>query len=232
MHPSLITIGLCCIRFYTILELKIQRWWDYLVTNNEFARRFRQSTIMLRFRIRQATRRYKVEPPYPYWSISCTNDTFNELVVPSSDTFTKLVSMFEQTSYQEKDDYLLISSDDHFIQSRIFESSRVNYAITTEKVKNPFLSVEYSHPDMEHRIALELDPRFLTLNNEILSNTFVRRCLAYQSDKYVFDERYMLHILDSKIRMFTMSVDEHILLCRTHPIYLKLSRRELSRKNA
>jgi hypothetical protein len=228
MHPSLIVIGLFCIRFYTIVELKLQRWWDYLVANHECVRRFRQSVIMMRFRMRQATRNYKVEPPYPYWSISCANDTFNELVVPSNDNFAKLVSMVEQTSYRERNDYLLISSDDCVMQSRIFESSRANYAILMEKVRNPFLSIEYSHPDMEHRIVLELDPRFLTLNNEILSNTFVRRCLAYQSDEYVFDRRYVLHIMDSKIRTFTMEFDEHVVLCRTPPLYLKVCRRELS----
>jgi hypothetical protein len=68
---------------------------------------------------------------------------------------------------------------------------------------------------MEERIPIELDPAIYLIGNEILSSRFVLRCLEYQSEKYVFDDRYVVKIMDSKIRMLTLVAGEYIVIGNT-----------------
>ena len=68
---------------------------------------------------------------------------------------------------------------------------------------------------MPERIVIEMDPAVYLVGNEILSSRFVLRCLQYQSENYVFDDRYVLDIMDSKIKMLTLNAGEYILIGNT-----------------
>jgi len=75
-----------------------------------------------------------------------------------------------------------------------------------------FLSVEYTHPDMEHTLQLTLEPKWCMIGNEVLGNIHVLRMLEYQFIKtgYIYDERYVLNIIDSNIRMFQMNGRQYL----------------------
>jgi hypothetical protein len=107
-------------------------------------------------------------------------------------------------------EHLLLMRDVDKIVSRIFRPDKSDYGVEFVKSRKHFLSVEYTHPDMTERIVIDLDPAVY-----FLSSRFVLRCLQYQSEEYVFDDRYVLDIMDSKIRMFTLTAGEYILIGNT-----------------
>lgn len=75
-----------------------------------------------------------------------------------------------------------------------------------------FLSVEYTHPKMSHGIFLDLIKQDYLLNNEILSASFVKRWLEYQSEQFHFDMNYKLRIMDNNINMFELTSDQFIIM--------------------
>lgn len=75
-----------------------------------------------------------------------------------------------------------------------------------------FLSIEYSHPKMNYTVPLELPKCYFVAGNHILSSTFVLRMLAYTVGNagYVFDDDYVLKIMDKNIRYFELKSDQFI----------------------
>jgi hypothetical protein len=110
---------------------------------------------------------------------------------------------------------ILLMRDGDKIVSRIFRPDKNDYDVEFVKSRKHFLSIEYTHPDMPERIVIEMDPAVYLVGNEILSSRFVLRCLQYQSENYVFDDRYVLDIMDSKIKMLTLNAGEYILIGNT-----------------
>lgn len=74
------------------------------------------------------------------------------------------------------------------------------------------LSVEYVHPSMRQSIFLELDKRIYWKHNVILSPLFVRRWLEYQPLPFVFDENYVLKIMDNNIHSMEIFSNQYIVL--------------------
>jgi hypothetical protein len=75
-----------------------------------------------------------------------------------------------------------------------------------------FLSVEYSHPSMKSTITLNIPRSMMLIGNQLLSPAFVRRCLEYQSESYIFDEHYTIHIMDATIKQFTLIYTQYMQL--------------------
>lgn len=81
-----------------------------------------------------------------------------------------------------------------------------------EKSAAKFLSIEYTHPEMDNSIELSLDKSFLHVGNELFSSTFIWRALKYQSQKYVFDVNYKISIMDKDLQFIEFGNDKFILL--------------------
>jgi hypothetical protein len=77
-----------------------------------------------------------------------------------------------------------------------------------------FLAVTYTHPDMDaHTIDLDVKPEYFLEKNEILSYTFISRLLEYQPDKsYVFDDRYVVRIIDGNIKTVELTSNQYVLV--------------------
>ena len=145
----------------------------------------------------------------------CSGD--KELYIPIdqphlSGTFNVLANGIP---YAEGVERLLLMRIGEKMVSRIFRVNTEDYNADFVKSRKHFLSIEYTHPDMEERLVIDLDPAVYLVGNEILSSRFVLRCLQYQSDEYMFDDRYVLDIMDSKIRMLTLTAGEYILIGNT-----------------
>jgi hypothetical protein len=78
--------------------------------------------------------------------------------------------------------------------------------------KAKFLSIEYTHPLMKTGIVFELDKSVYFVGNQILSPTFVKSYLEYQSELYHFDMDYVLKIMDSDINSFELGFDRSVVL--------------------
>lgn len=87
--------------------------------------------------------------------------------------------------------------------------------ISFEKAARSILTVEYTHPEMSNPIILTIDSGYFVENNEILSPTFVHRCLLMQSEPFVFDYKYKLKIMDNKIKTIHLDSNFFILIKKT-----------------
>jgi hypothetical protein len=75
-----------------------------------------------------------------------------------------------------------------------------------------FLSIEYTHPEMESSVFFELDDRFSIIGNELFSPSFVKYLLEHQFYPYVFDNNYALNIMDSNMDIKQLTGKQYIRL--------------------
>ena len=210
MNVPIISIGLYLMHIYTVIQMKLYELWMDCFDNSIVVHWIRNLVYEVRSRVCS----YKIEPNYPY---ICVCSGYNELYIPINrdhlaDTFNAIVKDISYTEGVER--VLLMRSGDKII-SRIFRENNDDYGVEFVKSRKHFLSIEYTHPDMKESVVIELDPAIYLVGNEILSSRFVLRCLQYQSDEYIFDNGYVLNIMDSKIRMETLKAGEYILIGNT-----------------
>uniref|UniRef100_A0A6C0I0M8 Uncharacterized protein n=1 Tax=viral metagenome TaxID=1070528 RepID=A0A6C0I0M8_9ZZZZ len=103
------------------------------------------------------------------------------------------------------------TDEETYIISRLIN---YNYKFDNfEKSNIHFLSIEYTHPDMDEvRIPLELDADIYVKGNEILSVGMVKHLLEHQLDSYIFDSKYSVFLMDNNIDLYELKIDEYILL--------------------
>lgn len=213
MNETIITIGLYLMHIYTVIQINLYAFWMQCFENSIVVHWIRNLVYAIRLRICN----YKIEPNYPYMCI-CSGD--KELYLPIDPVFQAHLSgtfnvLANGIPYAEGVERLLLMRIGEKMISRIFRVNNEDYKVDFVKSRKHFLSIEYTHPDMKERIVIDLDPAIYLVGNEILSSLFVLRCLQYQSDEYVFDDRYVLDIMDSKIRMLTLKAGEYILIGNT-----------------
>lgn len=213
MNETIITIGLYLMHIYTVIQINLYAFWMQCFENSIVVHWIRNLVYAIRLRICN----YKIEPNYPYMCI-CSGD--KELYLPIDPVFQAHLSgtfnvLANGIPYAEGVERLLLMRIGEKMISRIFRVNNEDYNVDFVKSRKHFLSIEYTHPDMKERIVIDLDPAVYLVGNEILSSLFILRCLQYQSDEYVFDDRYVLDIMDSKIRMLTLKAGEYILIGNT-----------------
>ena len=75
-----------------------------------------------------------------------------------------------------------------------------------------FILVEYTHPKMNGSISFELPQGYYLVGNELFSPAFVQRYLELQREYYVFDDQYIINILDSEVNEQQLTFDQYIKL--------------------
>jgi hypothetical protein len=75
-----------------------------------------------------------------------------------------------------------------------------------------FTYVEYIHPNMRNTIELNIPDEFWIVGNELFTPAFVLRMLEHQCEKYIFDLKYKLHIVDQNIHDLFLNSDNYILV--------------------
>jgi len=84
-----------------------------------------------------------------------------------------------------------------------------------KKVAPPFLSVEYTHPEMGEAIELKMDAGFFREGNELFTPAFVLRMLEYQYTAYFFDEEYKVRIMDTDCNIIELDSNTYIVITET-----------------
>jgi hypothetical protein len=160
---------------------------------------------------------YRIEPMHPLWirvgrlSNNFTYDcNYEYYSIPELQLqrFSNTSESFNLTWYKPWYSMKIVLDHETYILSRINASEN----ITTEKSQIRFISIEYTHPDMEQRVPLEIDTAMYIEGNQIFSVSMVKHLLEHQSEKYVFDMRYTLFLMDNNIEMYELKYDEYILL--------------------
>lgn len=224
MNNIILHIGLFLLHIYSIIQTKIRIACSYTYNNSILVQNIVALLQRSAYEIKRSIYTCRIQPPFPYWSVFCIG---NELIVPISkmrddnvtELFNMLLASFVNTTaimVNLNGRYLLTMrvNDDTMI-SRRYELNRTDYSVVTEKSRKHFLSVEYTHPKMSNKIVIDLDPAFYLVGNEVFTSGFVQRCLEYQTETYIFDDDYILDIMDSKIKMITLKQDEYIVIGKT-----------------
>jgi hypothetical protein len=206
-----------CVKIYTYIQCWIHfayvhYWKDsllYNVINN------------IVYDVRSFIVDYKVEPPYPYCSISCYDGRFKEFIVHVMGSanickhFDDFLANVVDVELPKELTFLFIMKVGNIAISRLYCYDREEYSVSDEKSRKHLLSIEYSHPRMDNKIVIELASAFYVVGNEVLSTGFVERYLEYQDNPFIFDSDYSLEIMDSRIKTFTLTSDQYIIFGKT-----------------
>ena len=136
----------------------------------------------------------------------CENYFFTKEHVGPEPTFSDTIHTIVVIKTQSKGEYIVRMSG---------QKITLNQEIVYSKKK--LVSVEYNHPKMKYSIDLTLPKQWFISGNELFSPTFVFRLLEYQDQEFIFDENYVLKIMDSDCSIFNMPSDSYI--CFTDESY-------------
>jgi hypothetical protein len=218
-NSVMITCGMFVLRTYTCIQVFFVSMYSTYIKDSMIA----NITHAVVYDVRKLLYDHRIEPPYPYFSISCREDRFKEIVIRLTNTQLELSDQFDDLMealsrsniFSCEKTFLLTMKMGGKMISRIHGADRQDYSISEEKARTHFLSIEYRHPEMESTVVIELDPALYLVGNEILSSGFIERYLEYQNETFVFDTRYVLDIMDSKIKMLTLTSDQYVVLDKT-----------------
>lgn len=102
----------------------------------------------------------------------------------------------------------------HYLNDQDDFIKRIDNGLSIRKpCKIQFLSIEYSHPEMNTCILINIPENMMYVGNEILSSTFIYRYLEYNyGEKAIFDENYKLTIMTKDIRFFVLKSNQYMYL--------------------
>lgn len=226
MSYWLFHIGLNLLKFFNNVKITVFNNCNYLYNNVDFVKTNVDSIMRFFYDIKKKIVKHRVELFDDTWTglTYIKNGVYeeNNYVIPKYNNLSEmsqLTSNFngsykfaKNTLSKEIPEYLVLLKSPHFWLSRICNNNINDYDISLITTPKYFLSIEYSHPCMEDKINIEIDPLFYLDQNELFSSIFVLRCLEYQQLPYVFDSDYKIHIMDNEIKMFDLGSNEYIKL--------------------
>lgn len=145
-----------------------------------------------------------------------TNYSLNEEYIllsgmPVETDFNELLNK----SYNSTEKLLICKYGNEYIY-RVFNKSGNSTPIppTFNNKKTPlyFITIQYTHPQLDVPIDITLDKSTYIVDNEILSDIFIKRYLSYQPHYYIFDTNYSISIMDNDINTFYLNSNQYIKL--------------------
>lgn len=223
-------IGLNLLKLFNNIKITVFNNCNYLYNNVDFVKTNVDSIMRFCYDIKRKLVKHHLELFDDTWTglTYIKNGVYeeNNYVIPKYNNLdddpsemSQLTSNFngsykfaKNTLSKEIPEYLVLLKSPDFWLSRICNNNINDYDISLITTPKYFLSIEYSHPCMEHKINIEIDPLLYLVQNELFSSIFVLRCLEYQPLPYVFDSDYKLHIMDNEIKMFDLTSNDYIKL--------------------
>ena len=212
MYPEwFLTVGMFIVRCYVIFNMNVMKAFHYMRENFPV---FRQMTDYVQTGL-HVTRQYfcshRIDPPYDYLSIVCASDDKYHEIMKKVDCdedpiiyYNRIIENMPQYNCQ-----VSMRIDGLFL-TRFITNGRGDFNLSKTRTPTHFLSIEYSHPALEDKVQIELSVSVYIEGNDILSKQFVRRHLEYQSDPFVFDDRYKLTIMDSRIKILELGSNQYV----------------------
>uniref|UniRef100_A0A6C0HC27 Uncharacterized protein n=1 Tax=viral metagenome TaxID=1070528 RepID=A0A6C0HC27_9ZZZZ len=117
-----------------------------------------------------------------------------------------------KTDKKIEESLLTMKTGDTYIYKLCTRENKCCLELPNELSKIKFLNIEYCHPENEKSITIDIDKNGYLVGNEILSSTFVKRCLEYMNGLKSFDMNYTLKIMDNNLDSIVLKSDEYIVL--------------------
>lgn len=143
--------------------------------------------------------RYHREPLESEWT-SIVHISPSNTLIETYDTEYKSTSLLR-----------IVKSDGNY-WFQLQSMSNKLYICNPSNVK--FISVEYTHPDITSGpLYFEIPRSYYIVGNHLFSNTFILRYLKYYFQQTViFDERYVLRVMDNNINTVELRWDDYCIL--------------------
>jgi hypothetical protein len=207
----------------TINSLK--ECWNYLYDNYECFQETTDTISYLTTYTCNTIYQKRTEPLEIFWWSICriNRDTINKSESNTEYENKKSLEeiiIFEKPTFFKKDDFIIYHYVDFYLcfnneseDGHVDLFQRWNKDIS-KKSNIRFLSIQYTHPELEEPVEVNLENEWYFIGNELLGKIHILRILEYQFSKsqYIFDERYILKIIDSDIHIFEITAEQYIRL--------------------
>ncbi len=212
MYPEwFITAGLFVVRCYVIFNMSVLKAFHYMQDNFPVFRKMTDYVQSGAHAIREYFCSHYIEPPYDYLSIVCVHDDKYHEILKKIDFYEDSVIYYNRVLENMPQFNCQVSMrTGSLLLTRFITEGRGDFNLSKTRTPTQFLSIEYSHPELENKIPIELNSSVYLEGNEILSKQFVRRYLEYQSEPFVFDDNYKLILMDSRIKILELSSNQYV----------------------
>ena len=220
--------------FYVFLTYRLYHYKEKWFAQYPFLRQCSENLAHLKdYWLATLQQRYR-EPTSNNWMCMCllvsipTDSIYKEISSRSLFVENDWAAVFEKEynqflscflkSTQAKEGMILLKKEDSMICRSFFAVSDIQWNLfdyvsdSPEKVIVKLLDITYTHPLMSNEIYIELDDSIYRKDNMILSPLFVRRYLEYQKEPFVFDDQYILNIMDNHIRSLEMTSRQYMVI--------------------
>lgn len=208
----------CCLetyfeiyKFFAFLHLNISKCYDYSVKNNETCHFLDNLNNDCSYFLKKQFCNEYIEPNGSWVGVFYHhNNKFNEKIYCEDDTITdikSIMSVLPKTEFAP----LFMIKDEKMSICRLYTK---DFFLLQEQepVQRFFLQCLYKHPDMENSIEIIIPKSHYIYKNEILSYSYIERYLYYQSEPFVFDEKYTLEIIDKDLENITLSCCDCVII--------------------
>jgi hypothetical protein len=95
------------------------------------------------------------------------------------------------------------------MQTSLSNTFSMKESVTSEV---EFIVAEYTHPKMSKAISIDIPKGYYLAGNELFSPAFIQRFLELQKEYYIFDDEYVISILDSEVEEHKITFDQYVKL--------------------
>ena len=236
-NEQLSKLAMILFNLYVDTSIKIKASYEYLYNNSPI---FCKTVNCLHYSkqyINARINQYKIEPFSDHWismHILIKNDNMfkGNVFIHFENYLTLLDELNPHNSYNEKiengfmyvynivlslvpsllqvvDAIVVMKDGDRYIVRSILSKHDKFYH---DSSKHVFLSIEYTHPEMDKTIPIEFPDEMYEIGNVVFTPMFVKRYLEYQMEHYVFDDRYIINIIDCDANMVSLNSKQYGIL--------------------
>lgn len=116
--------------------------------------------------------------------------------------------------------------DDYICHSYFNDpSENIELKFPRESCEHYLINVEYSHPDLDYSIKLDLHSMYL-VGNIVLTPMFLHHFLSLQPLPYIIDDKYTLNIIDHNVNNVVLDCNKYIVFDRSKYIVKSMKSKE------
>lgn len=218
------------ILFYGNVVRKIQSWGKQIYDSHPIITDMVDVTKYSVYFVSSILCHTRVEPMTTFWISTIALDKQNRLTEIYEYDADDIKCDFNNQMYalhsiitscsNYTEGLILLRDVDQYVCKKVITTTenlvRNNICYPLQKSSVRLLSIQYCHPYMKTNIYIEVPTGMYVVGNEILSPLFVKRCLEYQSENYLFDKTYTLRLIDQNIQESVLTYGEYIILGETY----------------
>ena len=193
---------------FTIIKETVKSHMEQIYISNDTVKKIADGVSATLYNVNSLMKSHKIERLGDWCAV------FHNEKQTLTECYMEVCDMDDITIGSDNNDILVLKIDGKYVFRLINSAYNTpdNLQSTSTQTTKYFISISYTHPDMTKNIDIDLVSGMYRDKNQILSSTFVLWYLEHQPNPFIFDEKYILKIMDSDIKYIELKSDEYILL--------------------